>query len=123
MQHAAEKKLQANAGRLAELSSRPVLESPTGFIQQRRLDLDNFTQRLLTSQEKILSGKRQEFVRLTAALEAMSPLKVLSRSFSVTTDASGRVLRDAFSVDTGDLVHIRMEHGALSCRVEQRMED
>ncbi len=123
MQHAAEKKLQANAGRLAELSSRPVLESPTGFILQRRLDLDNFTQRLLTSQEKILSGKRQEFVRLTAALEAMSPLKVLSRGFSVTTDASGRVLRDAFSVDTGDLVHIRMEHGALSCRVEQRMED
>ncbi len=123
MQHAAEKKLQANAGRLAELSSRPVLESPTGFIQQRRLDLDNFTQRLLTSQEKILSGKKQEFVRLTAALEAMSPLKVLSRGFSVTTDASGRVLRDAFSVDTGDLVHIRMEHGALSCRVEQRMED
>lgn len=114
------KRLDALRSRLEELSSRPVMKSPLGFVDQRREDLDRLSRDLRAAQERILNGKKQEYVRLASALEAMSPLKVLSRGFSVTTDKNGTILKDASAVAVGDAVHIKMEHGGLDCRVEHR---
>ena len=116
------KRLDALASRLNELSARPVLQSPTGFLQNRRLDVDRLSDRLNAAEKHLLLAKRQEYVRLVSSLEAMSPLRVLARGFSVTTDASGAILRDAKAVAPGDSVHIRLEHGALDCRVEHQSE-
>ena len=116
------KRLDALASRLNELSARPVLQSPTGFLQNRRLDVDRLSDRLNAAEKHLLLAKRQEYVRLVSSLEAMSPLKVLARGFSVATDASGAILRDAKAVAPGDSVHIRLEHGALDCRVEHQSE-
>lgn len=116
------KRLDALASRLNELSARPVLQSPTGFLQNRRLDVDRLSDRLNAAEKHLLLAKRQEYVRLVSSLEAMSPLKVLARGFSVATDASGAILRDAKAVASGDSVHIRLEHGALDCRVEHQSE-
>ena len=116
------KRLDALASRLNELSARPVLQSPTGFLQNRRLDVDRLSDRLNAAEKHLLLAKRQEYVRLVSSLEAMSPLRVLARGFSVATDASGAILRDAKAVAPGDSVHIRLEHGALDCRVEHQSE-
>ena len=116
------KRLDALASQLNELSARPVLQSPTGFLQNRRLDVDRLSDRLNAAEKHLLLAKRQEYVRLVSSLEAMSPLRVLARGFSVTTDASGAILRDAKAVAPGDSVHIRLEHGALDCRVEHQSE-
>ena len=116
------KRLDVLASRLNELSARPVLQSPTGFLQNRRLDVDRLSDRLNAAEKHLLLAKRQEYVRLVSSLEAMSPLRVLARGFSVTTDASGAILRDAKAVAPGDSVHIRLEHGALDCRVEHQSE-
>ncbi len=117
------KKLDAAASRLRELSSRPVMRSPLGFVDQRREDLDRLSRDLTGAQERILGEKKREYVRLAASLDAMSPLKVLARGFSVTTDQNGEILRDASAVEIGDAVHIRMERGGLDCRVEHRTGD
>ncbi len=114
------KRLEQHRSRLEDLASRPVMKSPRGFVDQRREDLDRAARDLLAAEERILSGKKQEYIRLASALEAMSPLKVLSRGFSVVTDDRGAVLRDPMAVAEGDAVHIRMERGALDCRVEHR---
>ena len=116
------KRLDALASRLNEHSARPVLQSPTGFLQNRRLDVDRLSDRLNAAEKHLLLAKRQEYVRLVSSLEAMSPLRVLARGFSVATDASGAILRDAKAVAPGDSVHIRLEHGALDCRVEHQSE-
>ena len=117
------KTLELSAGRLRELSSRPVMESPLGFVQQRRMDLDRLSERLYAAENQLLSAKKQKYIHLTASLEALSPLKVLSRGFSVATDSQGRVLHSAEEVSPGDRIHIRLEHGGADCRVEQRTEE
>ena len=119
---AGKKQLDALSARLNELSMRPVMQSPTGFLQNRRLDVDRFSERLNAAEKHLLLAKRQEYIRLVSSLEAMSPLKVLSRGFSVTTDQNGTILRNAKAVAPGDSVHIRLEHGALDCRVERQSE-
>ena len=117
------KNLERGARRLGELASRPVMESPLGFVQQRRLDLDRLSERLAAAENQLLSAKKQKYIHLAASLEAMSPLKVLSRGFSVATDPDGRVLRSAAELSPGDRIHIRMEHGGADCRVEKRTEE
>ena len=61
---------------------------------------------------------RQQFGSSVAALEAMSPLKVLERGYAIAQDATGKVVRDAAAVSAGDGVRVRLWKGALSCRVE-----
>ena len=116
------KHLDTFSARLKELSSRPVMQSPTGFLQNRRLDIDRLSERLNAAEKHLLLTKRQAYVRLVSSLEAMSPLKVLARGFSVATDKSGTIIRNADAVAPGDSVHIRLEHGALDCRVERQSE-
>jgi exodeoxyribonuclease VII large subunit len=123
MDHLINKKLQLSAGTLEALSSRQVMRSPTGFLDRRRQELDSLEQRMEAACSRGLSDKRQQYVRLASALEALSPLKVLSRGFSVATDAGGRLLRDAAEAVPGDKIHIRLERGGLDCRVENRTED
>ena len=117
------KKLERSAQRLEAIATRPIMESPLAFVQQRRMDLDRLTDRLNAAQKHIISENKQNYIRLLSALEALSPLRVLARGFSVVTDAEGRVIRRAGDVDTGDTVHVRLADGGLDCRVEQRTED
>ena len=67
-----------------------------------------------------LSRERQRTARLAAALDALSPLKVLGRGYSIAMDEEGRVLSSIQSVEPGDPFELRMEDGKLKCRVEER---
>ena len=53
-----------------------------------------------------------------AALDAMSPLKVLERGYAIAHDAQGHVVREANAITIGDAVRLRLWKGALDCRVE-----
>ena len=119
---AAGKKLEQSARALEALSSRPIMDSPMAFIDRRRQDVDRLGERLDAAQRHILSVDQQNYIRLTSALEALSPLKVLSRGYSLSTDAAGTVLRSAHAVDTGDRIHVRLMQGGLDCLVERRTE-
>ena len=112
-----------NSQRLQNLSTRPIMESPVAFVQQRRLDLDRLNERMEAAQRHIISENKQIYIHLVSSLEALSPMKVLARGFSVVTIPKGTVIRKADQVNTGDAVHIRLAEGGLDCRVEKRTED
>lgn len=117
------KKMDSAAAQLQDLSSRPVMNNPLAVVESRRQDIDRIQERLVSAESALLSGKKHRFTALTAALEAMSPLKVLSRGFSVTTDVSGKILTAASQANIGDSVHIKMARGGLTCRVEHKTEE
>ena len=50
-------------------------------------------------------------------LEAISPLKVLARGYSVTTDGDGRALRSVDGVQPGDRLETRLANGRLRTQV------
>ena len=119
---AARKKLDLLAARLEDLRRRRVLESPLVYFAQKRQETDWMSQRLLSAAEKDLAGRRHDFARLCASLDALSPLKVLGRGYGVVENADGHVLHDAAETAPGDRLHITLERGALDCRVEEVKE-
>jgi exodeoxyribonuclease VII large subunit len=70
-----------------------------------------------------LDDERARLAVMMASLDALSPLAVLQRGYALAQDNEGRLLRDARRVELGQLVHLRLAHGALRCRVEEQEEN
>ena len=52
-----------------------------------------------------------------AKLNALSPLAVLTRGYSITETAGGSVVRDSENVNAGDEINIRLAKGSLKAEV------
>ena len=94
-EQALDKKLADYRRRLGDLASRRVLQSPTGYIELKRMEAEMLKNRLLAVQERRIASLRRVYVGYAASLDALSPLKVLARGYAVPTNAAGRVLRSA----------------------------
>lgn len=118
LDQAVDRGLSQRRAALTELSSRRVMQSPTGFIDQRRLELDSIRLRLDAAATGRLNRERQEFARLAAKLDALSPLKVLGRGYSIALDAEGRAVRESGQLKAGDKLDLRLSCGGAKCLVE-----
>jgi exodeoxyribonuclease VII large subunit len=66
--------------------------------------------------EKLQDG-RERLGLAAASLDALSPLGVLQRGYAIAQDASGKLVRDAASVNVGDEISVRLAKGKLNTRV------
>jgi exodeoxyribonuclease VII large subunit len=72
--------------------------------------------------EKLQHG-RERLGLAAASLDALSPLAVLQRGYAIAQDASGKLVRDAASVNAGDEVSVRLAKGKLNTRVLTTEQD
>jgi exodeoxyribonuclease VII large subunit len=85
----------------------------------QRARLDAVTRAQSAAMISRFEKARQQFGFSVAALEAMSPLKVLERGYAIAQDGSGKIVRDSSGVSVGDALRVRLWKGALECRVEE----
>ena len=66
-----------------------------------------------------LEAERRKSSELAGRLDAMSPLKVLSRGYAIATRVrDGHAVRAANEVAPGELVHVRVGEGAFDAEVK-----
>ena len=99
------------------LTSRNVMQGPVALINERRLLLDNFVDRMNAAASAKVSGDRSNCVVLASKLDAFSPLKVLSRGYSITEGDKG-VIKSVEDVSPGDKISIRLNDGTIRAEVE-----
>lgn len=121
MERALRKKTQLYRKSLEALSGSRVLQDPTNYLADRQMQLDYLQTRLAAAMDKRLSDKKRDFVRLTATLDALSPLKVLGRGYSVTK-TGGKIVKSVRDVAPGQMLEIDLTDGKLDCRVENVIE-
>ena len=122
MASAMEKQLKLARQRLTAAAGRRVLQSPMHYIQDRRMALDYVHRRLSADARQILDRKKQRFVRLTAALDAMSPLKVLGRGYALVRRGE-TVVRSASQLAPGDRVELRLADGTAQAEITEIKEE
>lgn len=108
--------------RLAVLSQSPALISPTGYLEQRGKNLEHLKMRLIAAQTQQLQHKRQRFIAATSKLDAMSPLKVLSRGYSIVNADNGNILRSVYQTAPGGKIRVTLSDGSLSAVVAEVKE-
>jgi exodeoxyribonuclease VII large subunit len=104
------------------LSVSPALQSPTGYLDQRRKSLQLLQNRLISAQTRNVEEKRRKFVGTVSKLDAMSPLKVLTRGYVLVRTEGGDVLKSIHQVQPGDRIRVNLSDGNLTAAVTDKEE-
>ncbi len=101
------------------LSSRRVLRQPFDRVQQQAQRLDDWHEQLTRAIRSRTRQAQSQIANIAGSLNALSPLNVLERGYSITQLAeSGRVVRRTGDVQVGDVVVTRVSYGRIVSRVE-----
>ncbi len=84
---------------------------------QTRLAL--LKQRQIIAMKDVISAKDETLKIKMASLDALSPLSVLNRGYSITENESGKILQNALDINSGENVQIRLANGKLKAKVFQ----
>ena len=108
---------------LQALSASPGLQSPMAYLQQRRRALQMLNNQLLANQAQQISLKKQRFIGCTSKLDALSPLKVLTRGYAMTQKEDGNVIRSVGQVDVHDRISVILGDGSMTAEVLEVKEN
>lgn len=117
-----ENKYQFSFARLEALLNAFCMKNPTDFIVGRSYErLDRLTDKLSQAANRTLDSADRSFVSLTARLDALSPLKVLSRGYAAVSKDNGTV-SSVTQAQKGDILDVSLTDGTLICVVKDKKE-
>ena len=116
-------KLRHARQRLHVLAQSPALVSPTGYLEQRQQSLEHLKSRLIGAQMQQIQRKKQRYIGNTAKLDAMSPLKVLTRGYSIVSADDGTIVRSVRQTAPGREVQVMLSDGSLRATVSDIKEE
>ena len=124
---------------LAGYASRKCLQDPTAPLKTRRADLNQLSQRFSAALPKTLARQTEncdryasrlanlgehltdkgaaQLSRYAASLDALSPLKVLSRGYAIAKDEAGHVVKSAQDVTAGQDLTVQLGEGSVLTKV------
>ena len=94
----------------------PVFRRPEQIIEDRRYWLDLCEERLDRSMDHLLRASAERLGKAAVSLEALSPLSVLSRGYTLTESAEGKRIQSADEVQRGDALRTRFADGIVESR-------
>lgn len=93
------------------------LKNPLHLIETGRMSLDGMSQKIDSAMRMKLTKSRAELSRLAGKADALSPLKVLSRGYSIT-EKENRAVMSVKEINGGDEIFVRFADGKASCTVK-----
>ena len=117
MAAALNRQLKLAGQRLDALAASPALRSPTAYLDRKSKDLQLLQNRLVSAQERTIAGSNARFVSLVAKLDAMSPLKVLSRGYTIAHTQEGALLRSVKQTAPNDTITVSVRDGEITASV------
>lgn len=136
---ALENRLNGLANRLQAQEDRLARCTPAQYVAERRRRTEELIERMrlaqlrkidslktgFSYQEKklcdmpgvLLERRRGQLQSLSGQLDALSPLRVLARGFSVVTDAQNKIITDSADLQTDDAVTLRFAQGTAKAQI------
>jgi len=105
------------------LRSSAALQSPVGYLDQRRKSLDMIKNRMISAQNTGINRKKQRYIALVSKLDAMSPLKVLTRGYAMAQKEDGQVIRSVQQVQSNETISVMLSDGSFDAAVIQVKEN
>lgn len=99
--------------RLRAVVSRYAFRRPEAAVRERSQRADDVMEKLKTVFAHRMGLLREKTTAIGRRLEALSPLKVLERGYSVTMTPEGRILRSVEGLAAGDRITSRLHRGEV----------
>ncbi len=95
------------------------LEKLNFYIENNALSLDLLSERISFLYKNNVNNFANKFGELTARVESLNPLKILSRGYGVV-EKKNKALTSIENVEINDLLNIRLNDGEIDCKVIDR---
>lgn len=105
---------------LTALSAGSALRSPQAYIDSRRKALELLKSKLISAYGISVHKNKQLFLMHTAKLDALSPLKVLTRGYSVAKKQDGSVVTSVSQIQKSDPISITVSDGTIYATVDDK---
>lgn len=110
---------------LDSLTARRCLREPLEPVRREKDELEHLTRRLTVGVSLSVSRGKEELSRLTGMLDGLSPLKVLSRGYTLAQTEAGEPIRSVSELQEGETFRLRFMDGEARCvrRTEKEEPD
>ena len=116
MAHLVNAKIRQEKRFLQKIESSVFFQTPDRLLDGFRMRLSERENRFEQAVQKNIDAKRNELLRVSARMEALSPLSVLSRGYAAVS-RGGSTVSCASSLQAGDLLTIRFADGEVAATV------
>lgn len=117
MVSAMDRQIKSAKRHLTLLASSAPMQGPSAYIHQKRQSIEMMRSRLINAQTRLAGDHRRRFVNFTAKLDAMSPLKVLTRGYAMAQKDDDTVVRSVKQVELGEKIEIALGDGRVGATV------
>lgn len=104
--------------RLSMLCAKRCLATPLFYVEEQSMRLDYLTRRFVTAEQQYLARGDRRVTAAAAKLDALSPLKVLSRGYAIAATEE-RVIKSVNDIGSGEEFMLRVSDGSIPCVVRQ----
>lgn len=96
-----------------------VFQTSCMLIDQHSQYLDQLTQRFSSAMQSILNKKYDQLSKAVVTLEAINPLKVLSRGYAIATPENGtKPIRSVKEISPSQRINVLFSDGQTVCYIE-----
>lgn len=117
-----DRRLMTHAKRLDAMKRRLEAQRVDQKLAKARAALSRLRTRLDAAELSRRAKAERQLGSIAGKLDALSPLAVLGRGYSLTWTAQGKLLRHAADISVGESVRVELHEGQLDCRVEATRE-
>ena len=110
------KKLEIMKLRYDKCMSSSVFKEPTRRIQENYIKIDSYVKQLENVINKIKEKNKNKYIELVSKLDTLSPLKTLTRGYSII-EKDAKIVKSVADLQTEDEVSIRLKDGEKQAKI------
>lgn len=105
--------------RLESLASRRCLKTPLFYVEERSMRLDYTAKAFARAAGLFVAKAERRLAGAAGKLDALSPLKVMSRGYAIPVSDTGSVVRSVEGIRPGDSLILRLSDGRVDCEARR----
>jgi exodeoxyribonuclease VII large subunit len=105
--------------RLNLLTASPAFKHPLQKIEEFQQDIDNLVHSISLIAQHLVQVAEERFATVIGRLQALNPIAILARGFSLTTTMDGKIIKMAGSLKKGDRINTKLAYGSFQAEVTQ----
>ncbi len=97
------------------LTLKSVLSKPLTLTEVRNENVDRLNEKMVAGFNGVITREKSRFSNCIAKLDALSPLKVLTRGYAIA-EADGKAIKSVNELEIGDKFKLRLSDGTVDCK-------
>lgn len=104
---------------LGQLAKSPSLRHPLDRLNQLHIELEQLNKHMGNSMKRVFESAKNKLSVVCGKMDALSPLMVLSRGYSITRSSEKEIIKSISGVKPGDMLEITVTDGNMICSVKE----